>query len=194
MNRYFILFMAMVLSLGLAGCTEFGVVDQGRAVAFDKEGKTVTIVQDVKHDQFNPEYSGKIVTYKLPVVPGEMGPEPTPGGRLKIDADKKVVIIYNPTKKAIEEIAVNFTDVQKNIDRDHPLVKGKKFPVIDKEKNSITEYSARQKMLCTFVVPANLMDLPPATWEAGNEIRIYTKAEGQANRLMNISKTNIFRR
>ena len=191
--RYILLALVVTLSFGLAGC-DFGKVEQGRCVLFDKKAGTVTFVQDVKHDAQNPEYSGQILTFKIPTDPGEMGPEPTPGGRLKIDVDKKVLVIYNYNTKKIDTVAVEFTDVKKDIGRDNPLVRGKKFPVIEKDKGTITEYSARQRLVCTFKVPAEYADLPADTWEAGNELRVYFKQPGVALRLMNISKTNIYRR
>lgn len=52
---------------------------------------------------------------------------------------------------------------------------GKTFPIIDKDKMSVTEYSARLQALVTFTIPADKIDLPPATWEAGDEVRMYYK-------------------
>lgn len=191
--RTLLLTLVVALSFGLTAC-DFGQVDQGRCVSFDVKEQVMTIIQDVKHDQQNPEYSGGAVTFKLPVNPKEMGPAPTPGGRLKLDIEKSEVIIYNPTTKAIENIAVKMLDVQRNIGPNHPMVKGKTFPVIDKEKCTITEFSARQKILCTFQVSPEQIAFPPAIWEAGNEMRVYFKQPGIALRVMNISKTNIYRR
>lgn len=191
--RTLLLTLVVALSFGLAAC-DFGQVDQGRCVAFDAKARVMTLIQDVKHDQQNPEYSGGVVTFKLPVDPKEMGPEPSAGGRLKLDVEKSLVTIYNASTKAIENIPVKMLDVQKNIGKNHPLVKGKTFPVMDKEKCTITEFSARQKILCTFQVSPEQMTMPAATWEAGNEMRVYFKQPGVALRVMNISKTNIYRK
>ena len=191
--RFLLVTLVMALTLGLAGCN-FGDVDQGRTVAFDKKAGVVTIVQDVKHDQLNPDYSGATVTYKVPVDPAEMGPEPVAGGRLKLDVDKKEITIFHPESKKVQVLPIEILDVQKNLGRDHPLVKGKAFPIVDKDKGTITEYSARQRLLATFKVPAGSENLPPATWEAGNEVRVYFKQPGQSLRFMNISKTNIYKR
>ncbi len=181
-------------SFGLTGCNDFGQVDQGRTIGFDPATKTVTIVQDVKHDQVNPDYSGAIVSFKLPVDPAEVGPLPAVGERVKLDLEKKCIILYNVQTKALETVPITILDVQKDLGRNHPLVKGKTFPIIDKEKKSITEYSPRQRALVTFTVPDSMVDLPPATWEAGDEVRIYYKEKGQALRFMNISKTNIYKK
>lgn len=181
-------------SFGLAGCNDFGQVDQGRTVGFDPATKTVTIVQDVKHDQLNPDYSGSIVSYKLPVDPNETGPLPKVGERVKLDLEKKCIVLFNTQTKTLETVPITIVDVQKDIGRNHPLVKGKPFPIIDKAKNTVTEYSPRQRALVTFTVPDSMISLPPATWEAGDEVRVYYKEKGQALRYMNISKTNIYKK
>lgn len=191
--RYPLLALVAAISFGLAGC-DFGTVEQGRTVAFDKKAGVVTLVRDVSHDQLNSDYSGGIVAFKIPTDPAEMGPDPRPGGRLKVDIDKKQVVIYNTAAAAIQIVPVDFTDVKKGIRYDDPLVSGKKFPVIDKASGTITEYSVRQRILCTFKAPGELMSLPPETWEAGDEVRIYFKKPGESLRLMNITKTNIYKR
>ena len=86
--------------------------------------------------------------------------------------------------------------VATGIKRTHPKVHGKTFPIIDKDKMSVTEYSARLQALVTFTIPADKIDLPPATWEAGDEVRMYYKenAKHQALRFMNITRTNIFKK
>ena len=89
---------------------------------------------------------------------------------------------------------IEIVDVQKSIGGDHPLVAGKEFPVVDKEKRQVTIYSPRQKMLSTFTVPEEYIDWPEYTWEAGDEVRIYWKEKGVSLRFMNITKTDIFKR
>ena len=86
--RSLLLILVLGLTTFLAACNFEGGVEQGRCVAFNPEGKTITIVVDVTHDQFNPHYSGGAHTYKLPASPGEMGPTPVVGGRLMIDLVK----------------------------------------------------------------------------------------------------------
>ena len=51
-------------------------------------------------------------------------------------------------------------------------------------------------MYQSFLHPAEYLELPPSTWEAGDECRIYYKenAKHQALRFMNVSKTNIFKK
>ncbi len=190
-----ILSFVLVSCLGLTAC-EFGQVEQGRCVAYNPETKTMLVVLDVKHDQRNPEYSGGIHEYMMPSDPAEIGPLPKPGGRVMFDIDKSTVTLYNPETKSLEVLNVKFTDVEKNIKRTHPKVRGKKFPIIDKEKMTVTEYSGRLQALVTFQIPADKLDVDPDTWEAGDEVRVYYKenAKHQALRFMNISQTNLFKK
>lgn len=195
--RNLVLMLAMAFSVALlTGCNFDGGVEQGRCVAFDPAAKTLTIVVDVTHDQFNPHYSGGTHTFKLPANPIDMGPEPAVGGRLMIDLAKNTVLIYDQKTNSVRELPVQFTDVEKNVGANHPKVKGKTFPIIDKEQQTVTVYSVRQKALITFKAPADAQDYPPYVWTAGNEMRIaYRNAEkGQAIRIMNVSKTNIFKK
>lgn len=192
--RSLLLILVLGLTTFLAACNFEGGVEQGRCVAFNPEAKTITIVVDVTHDQFNPHYSGGTHTYKLPASPGEMGPVPVVGGRLMIDMAKNTVLIYDVNAKAVREIPVQFVDVEKNIQPKHPKVAGKTFPVVDKEQQTVTVYSSRLSALITFKVPASEIDLPVYAWTAGNEMRIAfrTSDKDQAIRIMNVSKTNIF--
>ena len=192
--RSLLLILVLGLTTFLAACNFEGGVEQGRCVAFNPEAKTMTIVVDVTHDQFNPHYSGGAHTYKLPAAPGEMGPTPVVGGRLMIDLVKNTVLIYDNNANAVREIPVQFVDVEKNIQPKHPKVAGKTFPVVDKEQQTVTVYSSRLSALITFKVPASEIDLPVYAWTAGNEMRVAfrTSDKDQAIRIMNVSKTNIF--
>ena len=86
--------------------------------------------------------------------------------------------------------------VATGIKRTHPKVHGKTIPIIAKDKMSVTEYSARLQALVTFTIPADKIALPPATWEAGDEVRMYYKenAKHQALRFKNISRTTHFKK
>ena len=195
--RNLMLMLAMAFSVALlTGCNIDGGVQQGRCVAFDATAKTLTIVVDVTHDQFNPHYSGGTHTFKLPVESKDMGPSPSVGGRLMIDLVKNTVLIYDQKTSSVRELAVQFTDVEKNVGSNHPKVKGKTFPIIDKEQQTVTVYSGRQKSLITFKIPAEAQDYPAYVWTAGDEMRIaYRNADkAQSMRIMNVSKTNIFKK
>ena len=80
---------------------------------------------------------------------------------MKLDTDKKIIVIFDTKTQKLVDIPITIVDLQQPIDKEHPLVfdkaenKAKKFPVIDKEKKTITIYSGRQKMLCTFSRPGS---------------------------------------
>ena len=190
-----------LLTLGVIGCDEYGKVDQGRVIEFDMEKQTATIIQDKAMDSTNPDYSVMPPhTYTMPTDRAERGADPAAGYRLKIDLEAGTIRIYNPNTKELEDLPITIIDTQKSIDKQHPLVfekdknQPKKFPVVDKDKKTITIYSGRQKILATFSVPDEYFDLPDKTWDAGDEGRFYYKEEGKALRFMNITKTDIFKK
>lgn len=192
---------AALTALLLTGCVEAGKVEQGRTVAFDSEKKTVTIIRDKHADAAKPDYSAlPAVTFQLPVNPAEMGPDPKVGLRMQLDADKGQIVLYDPEKRAFDTIAIQIVDKQEGIDSKHPLVydaaaaKAKAFPLVDKDKKTVTIYSGRQKLLVTFIPPEQYLGLPAKAWDAGDEVRIYFKEEGKALRFMNVSKTDIFKK
>jgi hypothetical protein len=186
--------LAAALLLGGFGCGEQGKVDQGRVIAFDKDKETVTFINDVKHDTANPDYSGAPVTFALPKDPEERGEDPKPGLRMKLDTKTREIVIYDTAEKAMKKINYTLIDQKENVGKNSPLVEGKKFPIVDKDKKAITVYSGRQKLLVTFSVPDEYLALPAYTWEAGDEVRIYYKEPGKIARFMNITKTDIFKK
>ena len=186
--------LAAALVLGGFGCGEQGKVDQGRVIAFDKAKETVTFIIDVKHDTANPDYSGAPVTFALPKNPSERGEDPKAGLRMKLDTKTREIVIYDPASKSMKKIAYTLIDQKDNVGKDSPLVVGKKFPIVDKEKKAITVYSGRQTLLVTFSVPEEYLGMPANTWEAGDEVRVYYKEPGKAARFMNITRTDIFKK
>lgn len=185
----------------LLGCSEPGKVDQGRVIKYDKETKTMVMIRDKANDTQNPDYTYlPPVTYVMPTDPAEMGPEPKAGGRMKIDNKKNVITIFDPATQNFKSIDFVMVDYKENIDKNHPLVydkeadKAKKFPVVDKDKKTVTIYSGRQKTLSVIQLPEEYFAMPDSTWDAGDEARVYYKEEGKALRFMNISKTNIFKK
>jgi hypothetical protein len=186
--------LAATLVLGGFGCGEMGKVEQGRVIAFDKAKETVTFIVDTKHDTANPDYSGAPLTFALPKDPMERGEDPKAGLRMKLDTKTREIIIYDPASQGIKKITYTLIDQKENVAKDSPLVAGKKFPMVDKDKKAITVYSGRQKLLVTFSVPEEYLALPDNTWEAGDEVRIYYKQPGKAARFMNITRTDIFKK
>lgn len=186
--------LAGTLVLGGLGCGELGKVDQGRVIAFDNAKATVTFINDVKHDPANPDYSGAPMTFALPTDPMERGEDPKAGKRMKLDAKTREITIYDPGTKSMKKITYTLIDQKEGVVKDDPLVKGKKFPLVEKDKKAITIYSGRQKILTTFSLPDEYFALPDDTWEAGDEVRVYYKEPGKALRFMNITRTDIFKK
>jgi hypothetical protein len=94
----------------------------------------------------------------------------------------------------MKKISYTLIDQKENVGKNSPLVAGKKFPIVDKDKKAITVFSGRQRLLVTFSVPEEYMAMPDNTWEAGDEVRIYYKEAGKAARFMNITRTDIFKK
>lgn len=186
--------LAATLLLGGFGCGELGTVDQGRVVAFDKEKATVTIIEDIKHDPADPDYSGAPKTFSLPTDPAERGEDPKAGLRMKLDTDTREITIFDEASQGMKTITYTLIDQKEKVARTSPLVVDKQFPIVDRDKKAITVYSSRQKLLVTFSVPAEYFALPDNTWTAGDEVRIYYKEPGKAARFMNITRTDIFKK
>src|SRR4030042_498405 len=186
--------LAATLVLGGLGCGELGKVDQGRVIAFDNAKATVTFINDVKHDPANPDYSGAPMTFALPKDPADRGEDPKAGKRMKLDAKTREIVIYDAGTQSMKKITYTLIDQKEGVAKDDPLVKGKKFPLVEKDKKAITIYSGRQKLLTTFSLPEEYFALPDDTWEAGDEVGVYYKEPGKSLRFMNITRTDIFKK
>lgn len=182
---------------------DFGKIDQGRVIAYDKEKKTVTLIRDKNEDPKKPDYSTLPPhTYLLPEIKGgepKMGPEPKVGQRMKLDAKKNELIMFDDATKNLKVVKYTLIGQKENVDKKDPLLVGpdgkpKKFPAVDKEKKVITIYSGRQKLLTTLSVPDADFNPDPAYWDAGDEVRIYYREVGKAIKFMNISKTDIYKK
>ena len=196
-KRGLIAILIMVAFALVLGCDakDMGKIDQGRTVAYDAEKKTVTIIRDKNEDPKKPDYMTLPPhVYRMPDKAENTGPEPKPGERLKLDTKKKEIVMFDPAKQDIVIIPYKEVMLKENIDRKDPMIEGKKFPMVDKEKKTVTLYSARQKMLTTFEVPEEYMAWPASYWDAGDEVRIFYKEEGKAIKFMNITKTDIYKK
>ena len=63
MKIRFHLFLLAAMCLTLSAC-DFGEVDQGRCVAYNENTGKFTMILDVNHDQFNPQYTGGAYEYQ----------------------------------------------------------------------------------------------------------------------------------
>jgi hypothetical protein len=200
-NRLMSALAVLLLVVVLAGCQQMGRVDQGRAIEFNKEKGTVTMIRDASPNPDKPDYSHlPPVTYQVPKNPDEMGPDPKPGKRMKLDANNREIVIYVPALNNFAKINYTLVDQKENVSPDDPLVfdnvtsKAKTFPVVDQYRKTITIYSKRQKTVTTFSVPDEYFALSADTWDSGDDVRIYYKEEGKARRMMNVSKTDIYKK
>jgi hypothetical protein len=202
MARYqkLIFSIPLILPLVFLAACNYGKVDQGRAVKFDKDKGTVTIIRDSGSDPRNADYVLPAMVYTMPKDPVEIGPEPKVGLRTKLDTKNNQITFYDPESGKLETVSYALIDQKENLAADDPLVfdasqkKAKKFPAIDKEKKTISVFSSRQKILTTFSLPEKYFSLPEYTWDSGDEVRIYYKEEGKALRFMNVSKTDIYKK
>lgn len=199
-EKFFIIYFAITFFGGIFvflafSPKEFGKVVQGRAVAYDKQNMVVTIIADKNNNPKKPDYSLlPPIQFKLPEKDYMRGPTPDVGKRLKIDPDKGIIRIYDDATQSILDIPIKVVERKTGIRKDDPLVKDKKFPIINKEKNTVTIYSARLRELLTFEVPAEHINRPSETWLAGDEVRIYYKEPGKAHKFMNVTKTDIYKK
>jgi hypothetical protein len=193
-KKYFWLALLAILALSL-GCGEQGKVAQGRVIAADKAGKTITIIVDTKHELNKPMYDNlPPVVYALPANPAEMGPEPKAGKLMVLDHKNREIVIYDDLVKNFKRIKYTPIDEKEGVGLRSPLVAGKKFPVVDRSKKAVTVYDKRKGLLTTFTLPEEYFSRPDHTFGFGDEVRIYAKVQGKASRLMNVSETDIFKK
>ena len=206
MARKILPLLLMIVGLSLAGCGEYGKVEQGRTVAFDSTTTppTVWIIQDSGIEEGNPHYDVLPAhPFVLPDDRAEIGALPFAALRVRLDVDGKVITMYNASTKQFDKLPFDIVKDDKDVSvrRRHPLVwdattrSAKKFPVINEAENSITIYSRRQSRLTTIKLSAeDFGKYKGDEWDAGDEVRMYYKEPGKALRFMNITKTDITRR
>jgi hypothetical protein len=193
LNRKSLVTLATLLALVFAaGCASSGKVEQGRAIAFDKQNGVVTLILDSAPKSDQPRYDVlPPVVVRLPVDPSEIGPAPEAGKMLSFDTKNRTIVFFDPTSATVKTVSYLPVDEQDGVSRNDPQVANKKFPAVDRQKKTVTIYSRRKKILLTFAVPDEYLALPDDTWKSGDEVRYYYKQPGQALRLMNVSKTDV---
>jgi hypothetical protein len=193
LTRKSLVTLATVAALAFAaGCANSGKVEQGRAIAFDKQNGVVTLILDSAPKSDQPRYDVlPPVVVKLPVDPSETGPAPEAGKLLSFDTRNRTIVFFDQTSATVKTVSYLPVDEQNGVSRDDPRVAKAKLPAVDRQKKTVTIYSRRKKLLLTFAVPDEYLALPSDTWKSGDEIRYYYKQPGQALRLMNVSKTDL---
>jgi hypothetical protein len=195
-NVCILTFLVILAGALILGCgQQQGKVEQGRAIATDNANKTVTLILDVKHELGKPVYNQvPPVTFAFPDDPHEMGQEPKAGKLMSVNPDKKEIVIYDDATKNFKTIVYVPVEVKKGVGLRDPLVAGKKFPVVDREKKTVTVYDKRNRLVTTFQLPEEYFQMPDNTFGFGDEVRLYAKAPGKAARLMNVSETDIYKK
>jgi hypothetical protein len=178
--------------LSAVACGNYGKVEQGRAVAFDKQNGVVTLILDSAPQSDQPRYDVlPPVKVKVPQNANEMGASPDAGKMLYTNFDKREIVIFDPEAVAIKTVSYTVVERFDKVTRDDPRVAKTKFPSVDRQKKTVTIYSRRYKILLTFAVADEYLVLPDNTWKPGDEVRYYYKQPGQALRMMNVSKTDL---
>ncbi len=198
MKKFIGLVLAMLILMMFTGCNDEGKVKQGRAIAFDKEKGLVTFIEDKSLVMGKPDYltptSLPPSVFLIPKDKQEMGGDPAVGQRMKLDTEKNNIIIFDKSTQQFKTIPFTLITKKENVPKEDPLVKGKKYPIVDRTAKTIEIYSSRLKTYVSFSLPEEYFALPDETWAAGDEIRIYYKEEGKSLRFMNITKTDIFKK
>lgn len=181
------------LLLAGSGCGKFGRVSQGRVIEFDPSKGLITIIQDS-----NSSGSGQPrfdilppLTVRIPRNPAEMGPQPEAGKLMEVDAAGRRAVVFDARAGALRSVAVTLLERQDNVAPDDRRVAGLEFPVIDRERRTVTVYSAARRQLLRLSVADEHLVLPPESWKMGDDVRYYYKDSGQALRLMNLTRTDL---
>lgn len=206
MVRKILPLLLVLIALSIAGCSEYGKVEQGRTVAYDKTTTppTVLIIKDDGIDDRHPQYTVLPAhVFEMPADPAEMGAEPFAALRVKLDVEKKIITMYNMNEKRFDKLPFTVVEDHQGVSvrRKHPLVwdgttgKERPFPVINETESTITIYSRRQERLTTIKLAAeDFVKYSGKEWDAGDEVRVYYKDSGKALRFMNVTKTDFTKR
>jgi len=188
------LLLACAPVLFTLGCSDYGKVDQGRVIAFDKQNGLVTVIRDSAGTTNKPKYDVlPPITVKVTTDPDEMGPHPAAGKRLLFDTDGKKLVVFDAVAGSIKTITYTPLMEASNVAKDDVRVKGVQFPIVDRQNKAITIYSSRDRKLVKFTLADEYFALPDDTWKAGDDVRYYYKQPGQALRMMNVSATDVMK-
>jgi hypothetical protein len=170
-----------------AGCTNYGTVEQGRVINYDKRSGQVTLIRDSTGGQApKPAYDSlPPISVKSPEDPDEMGPAPQAGKLMRVDLKNQEIVIYDTAANQFRTIRYTPVGERQNVAR------GTGLPVIDKANKTITVYCAAEHTALTFAASEELLAMPADTWKTGDEVRYYFKDPAQALRMMNVTRTDL---
>ena len=173
--------------LWMAGCGGMGTVEQGRVIGYDRTSGQVTLIRDstggkaprAVYDTLPP------ISVKSPSDPHEMGPEPQAGKLMAVDLKNRLITIYDSAANQFR--TVSYTPLEER----HNVAKGTGFPLIDREKRTVSLYWRDDHTVITFPASDDLLALPADTWKGGDIVRYYFKNPDQALRMMNVTRTDL---
>jgi hypothetical protein len=174
------------------GC-QFGRVNQGQVVRFEKEQGLITLIQDSNFMHPNqPRFDVlPAVMIRTPEDPVEMGPAPESGLLLRLDWGGRTAVTYDPGSSGFRMIPFTVTQLQDDVRPDDSRVARKHFPVVNRREGTVTLYSPRDRKWAVLKVDQQYLGLPDETWKFGDEIRYYYKDPRRAIRLMNVTRTDL---
>lgn len=178
--------LTAALALAMAGCMQFGQVNQGRVVAFDPAKGVVTLITDSNYqDPANPRFDVlPPVTIRIPGDPKEMGPAPVPGKLLHLDLEAGRMVVFDDAG-GFKSIPFRVAGRRNHASREELEA----LPAVDRAAGNVRV--AVKDSIVTLAVPGEYLSLPEDTWRAGDDVRYYYKDPGQALRLMNVTRTDI---
>jgi hypothetical protein len=183
--KWWLFLCAMALSI--SGCTNYGKVEQGRVIGYDRKTGEVILIRDSTGGQrAKPAYDSlPPISVKSPQDPDEMGPAPQAGKLMRVDLKRRELVIYDTAISQFRTIPYI------PIEERHNVAKASGLPAVDKVKKTIAVYSAPDRTVVAFPASDELLAMPSDTWKTGDEVRYYYKDPAQSLRMMNVSKTDL---
>ena len=161
----------LILSTVAMGCLASVALAEeimGRCVMFDKAKNTITIIKDTNNDKANPNFQLPAATYELP-----SGAEPVKfGKRIKLDTKENKMKYYDDISHSFKTIDFTLVEKKEAVEPSDALVANSKFPVINKEKKTVSIYSKRQKVLTVISVSADAAALSENIYDSGDDLKL----------------------
>jgi hypothetical protein len=181
---------AAVLPAVLAGCGDFGKVNQGQVIDYERQQGIVRIIQDSNYrDPANPRYDIlPPIEVRVPENPSEMGPAPEAGKLLRLDYQNWKAVIYDVRTGTLRTLSFAAPVMPAGMS---PADARQRYPVVDRGARTVAVYDPQAHRVVSLSVPDEYLALPADTWKAGDQVRYYYKDPARALRLMNVSKTDV---
>ncbi|MEK7407384.1 MAG: DUF4881 domain-containing protein [Acidobacteriota bacterium] len=168
-------------------------MNEGQVIAYDREKGLVTLISDSNYrEPGGPKFDVlPPITIRVPEKASEMGPAPAGGRLMRLDTRNCQAVVFDSAAQDLKTIGYSPVEQHLKVAGDDGRLRGVAFPVVDRQRKTVTVYARREQALVTFTVPDEFLALPEDSWREGDEIRYYYKDPGQALRLMNVTRTEI---